>query len=302
MTRAARHPEHELEIALSQGRYEEEGWRVRKDGSRFWALVVITALYDDAGDLVGFAKVTRDITQRQQTMGALADAKEMYAAAAAEKGRFLAIAAHELRSPSGSVSASATMLRDRWAELDGTSRAELLDALVSGSRRIRRLVDDMLLASQLEERGLRYSKEPVDLTAAVDAAIQAVPDLPAVDVSVPPGAVADADPQRLSQILTNLLSNATAYGAPPISVDVELNGADAVVRIVDTGDGMPEDLVRRLFTPFTRGPGRPDRGTGLGLFIVRELARGMGGDAWFEREHGRSVFAVRLLRSGSDRV
>ena len=294
--KASRHPEHELEIAAEKGRYEEEGWRVRKDGSQFWAVVVITALFNRAGDLVGFAKVTRDSTQRQQTMEALADAKEMFAAAAAEKSRFLAIAAHELRSPSGSVSAAATMLRDRANELDDRSRRELLDALVSGTRRIRLLVDDMLLASQLEERGLRYSTEPIELGPAVDAAIAAVPGMPAVELDVAPGAVADADPQRLSQILTNLLSNAKAYGAPPIQVIVELDGTDAHIRVADAGDGVPEEVIGRLFTPFTRGPGRPDRGTGLGLFIVRELARGMGGDAWFEREGRRTVFAVRLPR------
>ena len=299
-TRAARHPEHVLEIALSEGRYEEEAWRVRKDGSRFWALVVVTALFDEAGVLVGFAKVTRDFTQRQQAMAELADAKEVLAAAAAEKGRFLAVAAHELRSPTASVSAAAGMLRDRWGDLDQTGRQELLDVLVSGSGRIRRLVDDVLLASQLEERALRYTPEPVDLASALAAGVRAVPELPAVELDVPPGASAFADPLRLAQILTNLLSNAQAYGASPISVLVSVDERDAVLRVVDAGPGVPEELVRHLFTPFASGPERSARSTGLGLFIARQLARGMGGDAWFERAEGRSVFAVRLPRVAPD--
>jgi hypothetical protein len=301
-TRAARHPEHELEIAMSEGRYEEEGWRVRKDGSRFWALVVITALFDDAGDLVGFAKVTRDFTQRQRVMAELADAKEVLTAAAAEKGRFLAVAAHELRSPTASVNAAAGMLRDRWEDLDHDARAELLDVLVSGSSRIRRLVEDVLLASQLEERALRYVPEAVDLASALAASVRAVPDLPPVDLQVPPGATAQADPHRLGQILTNLLSNALTYGKSPISVVVSLDAYDVVLRVLDAGPGVPEELVRHLFTPFARGPERSDRSTGLGLFIARQLARGMNGDAWFERAEGRSVFAVRLPRGVPDQA
>jgi PAS domain S-box-containing protein len=292
--RASRHPELELEIALGQGRYDEEGWRVRKDGSRFWASVVITALLDHDGHLVGFGKVTRDVTQRQQAMDALAQAKEDFAAAAAEKARFLAVAAHELRSPTASVSAAASMLRNRSAELDEHARGELLDALFTGTNRIRRLVEDILLASQLEERALRYTTSPVDVADAVIGAIRTLPDGPSIEVRVPPGCTVLADAMRLGQVLTNLLANAATYGAPPISVEVAGDDGDPVIRVIDAGAGVPEDLVRRLFTPFTRGPGKPDRGTGLGLFIVRELARGMGGDAWYERQGGRTAFAVRL--------
>jgi PAS domain S-box-containing protein len=291
---AAHHPERELEMAASQGRYEEEDWRVRKDGSRFWGAVVITKLLDGAGHLVGFAKVTRDVTHRRQAMDALAEAKEMYAAAAAEKGRFLAIAAHELRSPTTSVSAAASMLRGRWDDLDEGARAELLDVLANGSGRIRRLVEDMLLASQLEERGLRYNLEAVDLAASVAMVIRSLPDLPPVEERVPPGAAVLADAVRLAQILTNLLLNAAAYGDPPVVVEVTDRAEEPVIRVIDAGAGVGEALVDRLFTPFTRGTGRPDRGTGLGLFIVRELARGMGGDAWYERHEGRTAFAVRL--------
>ena len=109
----ARHPEHELEVAARDGVYQEEGWRVRKDGSRFWAFVTITKITDEDGHHIGFAKVTRDHTERMQMLeqrgqyaDALAEANTRLeqanaelATAAEEQARFLAITAHELRSP-----------------------------------------------------------------------------------------------------------------------------------------------------------------------------------------------------------
>ncbi len=105
-SQAERHPENELEIALRDGRYEEEGWRVRKDGSRYWANVVITAVYNDVGEHIGFAKVTRDRTEqrraeeeREQTTIALAALNERLQQAATDQSQFLAVTAHELRTP-----------------------------------------------------------------------------------------------------------------------------------------------------------------------------------------------------------
>src|SRR5207248_5295464 len=109
----SRHPEYELDVALRDGRYEEEGWRVRKDGSQFWANVVTTAVRDQQGQLLGFAKVTRDITERravqqerERATEALSDANRQLEAAntrlaqaAADQSQFLAVTAHELRTP-----------------------------------------------------------------------------------------------------------------------------------------------------------------------------------------------------------
>src|SRR5262249_42623789 len=125
---ASRHPEHELELAMRDGVYQEEGWRVRKDGSRFWAHVTITKIDDEDGNHIGFDKVTRDHTERMmmleqqgQYANALAEANTSLeqanaelAVAADEQARFLAVTAHELRSPVGVVSMSGKLLGENW--------------------------------------------------------------------------------------------------------------------------------------------------------------------------------------------
>ncbi len=116
--RERRHPEHELEIAVREGRYEEEGWRLRKDGSAFWASVTITAVRDESGRLTGFAKVTRDLTERRRNEQALQKAVEELRLSNAELDRFASIAAHDMTDPLRTISGFAEVL------LEGDPTAE----------------------------------------------------------------------------------------------------------------------------------------------------------------------------------
>jgi signal transduction histidine kinase len=120
-----------------------------------------------------------------------------------------------------------------------------------------------------------------------------------VEVNGAKGLLVRADRLRIVQIITNLLTNATRYGAPPVCLDVLPAGSMAEVRVCDAGSGVAEDVRPQLFGKFVRGAGRRDRGTGLGLFIVRELARRQGGDAWYERTaDGRTCFCFTIPRAG----
>src|SRR5581483_9240382 len=229
--KASRHPEHELEIAVREGRYEEEGWRVRKDGSMFWANVVITALFDHGGELVGFAKVTRDMTERrraQQAQERATAALEASAAqlAAANRGlqsaaerteEFLAVTAHELQSPVSAITGAADILVEYWDQLDPDERRETLGHITRGGRRIRRLLADLLTASRLEAGVFELRPEHVELEAAVKEALAETssPDGD-VTVAVGPEFVVRADRVRLVQIVTNLVTNAFKYGRPPV--------------------------------------------------------------------------------------
>jgi PAS domain S-box-containing protein len=314
-----RHPEYELEAALADGRYEEEGWRVRKDGSRFWANVVITAIYAPSGELVGFAKVTRDITERREAQrdreraaadlaaanGRLAAANRQFAAAntrlaaaAEDKTQFLAVVAHELRTPIGVVTGAAETLADHWLDLTQTERAELLKSMRTSGGQMRRLLDDLLMAARLESGAVEIRTEPTlvrPLLLGTVAQTLATSSEAAIEVECASDIAVRADPSRLEQILANYLTNATRYGAPPVQVDVATTGDDVVIEVRDHGPGVSPMLEKRLFERFAHGA--EDRGTGLGLFIVRELARAQGGDAWYERRPGVSCFAVRLSAS-----
>ena len=221
----ARHPEHELEVAAREGVYQEEGWRVRKDGSRFWAFVTITKITDEDGQHIGFAKVTRDHTERMQMLeqrgqyaDALAEANTRLeranaelAAAAEEQSRFLAITAHELRSPVGVLSASGRMLGENWERLDDAEREELLAGMQSSAGVLQRLLGDLLTTSRLQAATLALDLAERDLSEVLAPALQrlriAHPDA-VIESELGAGVRAVVDADRLAQIVDNLVANA----------------------------------------------------------------------------------------------
>jgi len=282
------HPEHELELAVRDGRYEEEGWRIRQDGTRFWANVVITALFDHDRNLVGFGKVTRDMTERRA-------AEEQLRAAKDEAVNILDITAHELRSPIAAMTGAADIVAEHWDHLTPDEQAENLRNLTSSATRARRLLDDLLMVSRLEAGSIEFQTQDVPLEAAIREAIGTLGMLPGpVDIVGGAGVAVVADPIRLVQMLNNLLSNAIRYGAPPVVIKVLPAGPMVEVRVCDQGQGVPPELEPRLFRKFVRGKGAADRGTGLGLFIVAEMARHQNGQVWYERREGRTCFGFRL--------
>jgi PAS domain S-box-containing protein len=288
--RDRKHPEYELEVASADGRYEEEGWRVRRDGTMFWANVVITALRDPDGSLVGFAKVTRDVSDRHEL---LLERERV----AKERTEFLAVTAHELRGPIALLQGFSDLLHSSWREIEEGEREEMLGTLVRSSTRLQRLVDDLLTASRLEAGVLDVRPQPIDLSGPVRAIVNELAPDTVVDIA--DGVRAMADPTRLQQMLGNYLNNALRYGSPPITVTASRRDGFVDVAVDDSGPGVAPDIAARLFEKFAHG-GRDDS-TGLGLFIVRELARAQGGDAFLDATSGAgSRFVLRLPLAPDD--
>jgi PAS domain S-box-containing protein len=296
---AERHPEHELEVALREGHYQEEGWRIRRDGTRFWANVTLTAVRNDAGEHIGFAKVTRDLTGPRQAQverdlaaaaldgvnRSLEDANEALGRRAAEQAEFLAVTAHELRSPITVLSGSATMLSRHWEDLEAGEREEMFAAIAASGARLSRLLGDLLMASRLEAGSVALTESRTDLASLLSAAAtatRAARPLVPVEVECPPGVVLVTDTDRLAQAVDNLITNAVRHGEPPVRLVGRVVGDRAEVRVSDSGPGVPEEVRPRLFERFVSGERRT--GTGLGLHIVRELSRVLGGDAWYEHD------------------
>ena len=281
---ASGHPEYELEVASAEGRYEEEGWRVRKDGSYFWANVVITALRNKAGRLVGFAKVTRDVTERKQLL-------ERLEQAARERTQLLAVTAHELRTPVAVVTGFAATLGEHWEELDNQERADMLASMRRGGDRLSRLVDDLFTAARLETGALEVKPAPFELSALLTEIADETAEGD-IHVEATPIMVL-ADRGRTQQMVSNYVTNALRHGSGPVTVSAEISDGEARIAVSDSGPGVSEEQVPRLFHKFAGSGGQES--TGLGLFIVRELARAQGGDAWYESSaDGGATFAIRL--------
>jgi hypothetical protein len=166
------HPEEELRMALADGAYAEEGWRIRQDGSRFWASVVITAVFDDSGRHVGFAKVTRDQTERRR-------AEEQREQAVEQQAHLLAVTAHELRTPIAVIDGSVSTVMAHGDRLPAGERQQLLSNVRSSARRLQQLTGDLLTASRLDADSLGLRPVPTSLhsilTSAGDRAESAVP-------------------------------------------------------------------------------------------------------------------------------
>jgi len=283
--------EQVLESARATGRLEDEGWRVCKDGTRFWANVVLTALYDTNGQLRGFSKVTRDITDRKRTDEELLAAKEAAEDASIAKSQFLANMSHEIRTPMNGVLGPMGLLLD--SKLTGQQR-ELTEIARSSAESLLGIINDILDLSKIEVGKLDIEPIPFQLLMAVeetasmmagraeekglDLIVRCPPEVPRAVVG---------DPGRIRQVLANLVSNAikfTAQGHVLINIENEAQTAGEVTlcfTVEDSGIGIAPDKIEHVFGRFNQADTSTTRrygGTGLGLSISRQLVELMGGE------------------------
>jgi PAS domain S-box-containing protein len=312
-------PERELRIATTEGRYEEEGWRLRKDGSRFWANVLITALFDGHGQLYGFAKVTRDMTERKlaeeqreqlrEREHQLMHEREAHAkmeAAVRTRDTFLTILAHELRTPLTSLLGNAQLLLRRTQREGVLSERDQrsVQVVVDQASRFNKLVQLQLDISRLHTGQLRIECAPLDVGALARRVVEEV--LPSVTMHTIAYAgpdtplLVEGDELRLDQVLQNLLQNAIKYSPEggAVQVQVERRGATVRVAVSDEGVGIPQAELPHLFQRFYRASnvdGGQISGLGVGLYIVKELVLLHGGTVdVVSKEGSGSTFIITL--------
>jgi len=286
--------ELELRVARETGRFEEEGWRVRKDGSRFWANAILTAIRDPTGELRGFAKVVRDLTERRK-----ADDERLRLIQAQESVRlrdeFLSIAAHELRTPLTALLLQLQSLEKATSFREGAAAPALRSA-----RRLAGLVEMLLDVSRIATGRLDLAKEEVDLVQLARDAIDRYSD-EAKRVGSPisleaPGAVRGRwDPLRLEQVFANLIGNALKYAAgTKVTIRIAASGGEVKVDVADQGPGIAAEDAARIFGRFERAaPARHFGGLGLGLYIARQVVEAHGGSIGVhETPGGGATFSV----------
>jgi PAS domain S-box-containing protein len=294
---AADKPAWELRKALEYGRVEDEGWRVRKDGTQFWANVVITAIRDKDGVLQGFAKVTRDMTDRRKI--------ELLQETDRQKNEFLALLAHELRNPLAPIRNALHILG-----LSGVNAVKFEQARVMAERQVQhmaRLLDDLVDLARINQGRFEVRKEVLDINSVVEHAMEAVqPECDEhqqyLSASLPEHPVwVYGDRMRLEQAIGNLLNNATKYTDPGgrIWVDIDVTGTEVKVRVQDSGIGIEPKMLPLIFNLFVQAERRLDRsvgGLGIGLTLVKQLVELHGGsvDAFSPGPGKGSEFVVRL--------
>jgi len=301
--RANNRPQYNLDTALRDGRVEDEGWRVRQDGTRFWADVIITALYDEYKTHIGFAKITRDMSEQRK----LKIAREEAITASQAKSAFLANMSHELRTPLTAIIGYTELLLEQVKDQNLLHIAEDVTKIQYSGQHLLSIINDILDLSKIEAGGIELNMSSVDPGALVHRVAEAIEPLAkcngtSVDVTVSDGVdVIVTDELRLRQILYNLLSNAAKFTVNGrISVTVSPSSGhdrhsfepvDAIkIEISDTGIGMSAEHAASIFERFYRVETHAMEfnkgGTGLGLAISRMFSEALGGSISVESTEG----------------
>jgi len=314
----AKKPQMELEVAESVGRFEDEGWRVRKDGTRLWANVVITALRDRSGKLYGFSKVTRDLSERKIAEEELRTAYEGLEVKIKEKtseleealktrDEFLSIASHELKTPITSIKMQIQMAQHRAAtsgraSFDFDKLDKALAVTVGQVERLTQLIDDLLDISRIQAGKLSYDFEKTNFSAILNEVLEGFGQQLSVsksDVKLYVDEELDGywDRNRLEQVLVNLISNAAKYAVgSSIVIFAKRDGAKALISVQDFGPGIPKQKRGKIFERFERlGQSRNISGLGLGLYISKQIVLAHGGTIHLKPgEEKGATFVVSL--------
>jgi PAS domain S-box-containing protein len=294
-------PWEELAAARRDGRAEDEGWRVKKGGERFWARVVIAALHDAEGHLRGFAKVTQDLSERRHMQDLEAAARHV--------NEFIATLAHELRNPLAPIRNAVEVM----AKVPASDPAQhaMRQTIERQSAQLARILDDMIDIARVTRGELHMERAPVEIAEVVRRAGEtAAPFIAAgkqrLDLDLPgEPLVVRGDVHRLTQVLANLLNNAARYTpqAGKIVVQARREEGWVAVQVRDTGRGIEPGMLERIFHMFVQGKAPLDKigdglgsGLGVGLALSRRIAEAHGGSlvAASEGEGKGAVFTLRL--------
>jgi signal transduction histidine kinase len=258
-----------------RGRAEDERWHLRKDGSRFWAAGIVTALWDDAGKLRGYAKILRDITDRKL-------AQEKLLEESRRRDEFLAVMSHELRNPLAGIANAVEVLRRV------PSAPDMVEVVARQTTTLRRLVDDLLDITRITTGKVPLKRERVSVRDIVEHAVADVSGLiessqHTLHVELSSETIMlDADAVRLRQVVDNLLTNAAKYSPPGSTIDLraERVGNEVLLTVRDNGIGISAELLPRIFDMFIQADRTLDRsqgGLGIGLTVAQRIVQMHGG-------------------------
>ena len=278
-----------LSKALDQGRAEFEGWRVGKDGNRFWADVTLSRLDKLPGERGGgYVEIARDISTRKRAEKALVEARNAAEASNRAKNEFMGNMSHEIRTPmNGIIGMTSLLLEDDMNE----EHRDLVETIKTSADSLLAIIDDILDISKIEAGQMEINPEPVNLLELIEITVDSfahICDKKGLSLNVCIGKevpqLFETDPTRIRQVISNLLGNAVKFtekGGIRVDVSFEPSNKELVISVQDSGIGIPKDKIRQLFNPFFQVESTTSRrfgGTGLGLSISRKIAQLLKGE------------------------
>jgi PAS domain S-box-containing protein len=300
--RARGHPDFELKTAAKDGRFEEEGWRLRKDGTKFWANVLVTPIRDERERMHGYGKVVRDLTQQKRTKDAMELALDRERAASAQlrrldqmKNAFLQAVSHDLRTPLTAILGFARTLELRLSHLPPEEVTHLVRRITSNSERLQNMLLDLLDLDRLSRGIIQPKRIPTDLRVLTLRVLESLDFGDRLIHSEVESGTFLGDPSQVERIVENLLANANKHtpSGSPIWLEARIVDEQLEIVVEDEGPGVPDEDKDSIFEPFRQGEGPHASGTGIGLSLVARFAELNGGRAWVEdRSGGGSSFRV----------
>jgi PAS domain S-box-containing protein len=302
-------PQSDLDVVAAKGQFGDEGWRVRQDGSAFWANMVFTAIRDQGGNLRGFAMLTRDLTEPMKIEATLTKAKDAADAANQAKSAFLATMSHELRTPMNAILGYSEILMEDAQDKGQEDFIPDLQKIHASGNHLLSLINNILDLSKIEAGKMDLFLESFGISRVIEDVVGTVRPLAEKNANtLQVHCAADlgtmhADLTKVRQSLFNLLSNAckfTEKGTITLEVSRELIGGVDWIQfsVRDTGIGMAPEQMEKLFQPFVQGDASTSRkfgGTGLGMTITHRFCEMMGGEITAASEPGRgTTFTIRL--------
>ena len=301
-------PQQLMAEAEKHGHIAAEGWRVRKDGSRLWSSIVLTAVRNDQGELTGFTKITRDMTDRKNLLDQINRHAHELEIRVAERERtnaeleaFSYSVSHDLRAPLRAVEGFSQALREEYGHLLDETGLDYLTQVTDAAARMNRLVKDLLDYSRLSRTDLASS--PVSVREALRRACEELSPVEHshISIRVPGGMRVMAHEPTLVQMLMNLITNALKFHAkgskPRVQVEAAVVGENWVrISVEDNGIGIAPEHQVRIFEVFERLHGiEAFPGTGIGLAIIKRGAERMGGRYGLQSALGKgSTFWIEL--------
>ena len=302
--------DHELLVASKDSPAEDDRWLVRRDGSRFWATGVASAVRDANGTLLGFGKILRNRTDLKEQLEALRNRADVSDAAVRSKDVFLSTLSHEIRNPLAALISAVQLMR--MTERLTPEIEHSIEIIERQTRVMHRLIDDLLDVSRVGAGKVKIQKREVELREVIDRALESAG--PAVqerrhrlEVLLPSKPIViEADAERIVQVFVNLIVNAAKYTPEGgrIWIKATVEGDEAVVSVEDTGIGITPEMLPRIFDLFTQvesSQPHAQGGLGIGLSLVKSLVTLHGGSVQVRSDGpGKgSEFSVRLPLTGT---
>jgi PAS domain S-box-containing protein len=304
-------PAQELKVAREQGKYEEEGWRVRKDGTVFWASVVITAIFNSKGIFLGYAKVTRDLTERKEAEIALLESSRKYklladklketnsslAEANKELGEFTSIVSHDLQEPVRTVKSFLVLIEKKLSDkaLNIDELKTYISKAINASSRMRELISNLLEYAQLSKEevaneNINVHEMVADVLQNLKSNIEATDAIITINIK---SETVIGDRIQLMQLIQNLLTNSLKFvenKIPEIVIENRYEKEHLLFSVKDNGIGIATESKDKIFDIFRREyAAKAYPGTGIGLSICKKIVDRHKGKIWFESERGNGT-------------